>query len=287
MVAVVAAVLLAACGSSSKSSSPPSTTTTVPKTRPKITVVASEYKFVMPRNIPAGWVDVTLQNKGETGHQIAFVKLNSLTYAQFKAAASATDLSKIKDAQFVGGPNNVDPGQSVTATVHLTPGAYAVACFIPADSDGKPHAAHGMIGQVTAVQSAASDDEAPTADAGKVALSEFTFVPDAAFTGQGTVEIDNVGNQVHEMIIMKLADGKTLTDAKKFLLAPPGSPAPAGAPPLTSAGGIVGLGPHQKMFETLSLTPGKYVLACFFPDTSKPGGIPHALEGMLKEITIS
>ena len=143
-----------------------------------------------------------------------------------------------------------------------------------------------MVGQVTVAETADSDDDTPKADGGKVALSEFTFVPDASFTGQGTLEVDNVGNQVHEMIIEKLAPGKTLDDAKKFLLTPPGTPPPTGAPPITSAGGIVGLGPGQKMFQTLALAPGNYVLVCFFPDPPK-GGIPHALEGMLKEITVT
>ena len=85
---------------------------------------------------------------------------------------------------------------------------------------------------------------------------------------------------------MKEAPGKTLDEVKKFFLTPPGTPPPAGPPPFTSAGGIVGLGSHQTMYETMALTPGKYVLLCFFPDPNK-GDLPHALEGMLKEITIS
>jgi hypothetical protein len=36
----------------------------------------------------------------------------------------------------------------------------------------------------------------------------------------------------------------------------------------------------------MALRPGKYVLLCFFPDPTK-GDQPHALEGMVKEITIS
>ena len=39
-------------------------------------------------------------------------------------------------------------------------------------------------------------------------------------------------------------------------------------------------------YETFALTPGKYVMLCFFPDPAK-NGLPHALEGMIKEITIS
>ena len=85
---------------------------------------------------------------------------------------------------------------------------------------------------------------------------------------------------------MKEAAGKTLDDVKGFFLTPPGTPPPAGPPPFTSAGGIVGLGPNQTMYQTMALTPGKYVLLCFFPDPTK-GNLPHALEGMVKEITVS
>jgi hypothetical protein len=190
-----------------------------------------------------------------------------VTFAAFKTAASTTDVKALAGVQFVGGPNNVDPGSSVTATVHFEPGTYGVACFIPDDKDGKPHAAHGMVGQVNVVQTAASVDEAPAVDGGTISLSEFTFVPDASFSGTGTVEIKNVGTQLHEMIIVKEAPGKTLEDVKGFFLTPPGTPPPAGPPPFTSAGGIVGLGPNQTMYQTMALTPG--------------------LEGMVKEITVS
>lgn len=155
-------------------------------------------------------------------------------------------------AQFVGGPNNVEPGESVTAIVHFDEGAHGVACFIPDDKDGKPHAEHGMVGRVNVVKTADSVEDAPKVDGGSISLSEFTFLP----------------------------------DVKAFLLTPPGSPAAAGPPPFTTAGGIVGLGPNQTMYQTMSLSPGKYVFVCFFPDPTK-GDLPHAVEGMLKEFTIS
>jgi hypothetical protein len=49
-------------------------------------------------------------------------------------------------AVFVGGPNNVDPGGSVTATVHLEPG------------------------EVNVVQTAASVEDPPLVDAGTISL---------------------------------------------------------------------------------------------------------------------
>ena len=109
------------------------------------------------------------------------------------------------------------PGQSVTATVNLEPGTYGVVCLIPA-ADGKSHAEHGMIGQVTVAQSPDSQMTAPTANAGSIALSEFLFAPSADFTGKGVVAFTNPGVQVHEAILVKLNPGKTVDDVKKFLL---------------------------------------------------------------------
>jgi uncharacterized cupredoxin-like copper-binding protein len=292
MFTAIGLLALAGCGSSSKSSTPSdsgATTTTsaaAPKERPKVTIVAKDFSFALPNSMPTGWVDVTLKNEGKTGHQIAFTKLGTVPFATYKAAAVNTDMKKLADTTFVGGPNNAEPGQSVTATIHLEAGAYGVACYIPADSDGKTHAAHGMIGQIDVVQSPDSVEDAPKVDGGSISLSEFTFQPDASFTGSGTVEIKNVGTQVHEMILVKENAGKTVNDVKGFLLTPPGTPPPAGPPPFTAAGGIVGLGPNQTMYEAMSLTPGKYVMICFFPDPTK-GNEPHAVEGMVKEITIS
>lgn len=284
IVTVVASLSLAACGSSGKSgadSSGGDTSTTVAvKARPHVTIDSTEYGFTLPAQIPAGWVDVTLHDSGKQGHQMAFAKLGSMPFAAFKTAAAATDVKALAAVQFVGGPNNVDPGGSVTATVHLEPGEYGVACFIPDDKDGKSHAEHGMVGEVNVVQTPASVEDAPQVDAGTVSLSEFTFLPDASFTGVGTVEIKNVGTQIHEMIVVKENAGATVDSVKAWFLKP------TGPPPFVDAGGVVGLGPNQTMYETMALRPGKYVLLCFFPDPTK-GGLPHALEGMIKEITIS
>jgi uncharacterized cupredoxin-like copper-binding protein len=288
MVTAIALIALAGCGSSSKSnaSGDNTTTTSATKARPHVTIDAKDFAYTLPASMPSGWVDVTLHNSGKTGHQIAFAKLGTVSFAAFKAAAVTTDVKKLADVQFVGGPNNVDPGGSVTATIHLEPGTYGVACFIPADSDGKTHAEHGMIGQVTVTQSPDSVDTAPQVDGGTITLSEFTFQTDASFTGTGTVAIKNVGTQLHEAIIVKEAEGATFEKVKAFFLTPPGTPPPSGPPPFTSAGGIVGLGPNQTMYQTMALTPGKYVMLCFFPDPTK-GNQPHALEGMVKEFTIS
>jgi uncharacterized cupredoxin-like copper-binding protein len=280
VVAGAGALLLAACSSSSKSAD--TTTTTTAKARPHVTIEASEYAFVIPKSLPSGWVDVTLKNNGKDGHQIAFTKLGSMSYAAYKTAVSATNVKAFADTSvFVGGPNNVDPGQSVTATIHLEPGQYGVACFIPA-ADNKPHAAHGMVADVTVAQTADSTETEPTETGGTITTSEFTFVVSQGFTGNGVVKFTNAGTQVHEAILVKEKPGKTLNDVRSFFL----SQNPSGPPPFDSAGGVVGIGHGQSAYQQMDLTPGKYVLVCFFPDPNK-NDLPHALEGMIKEFTVS
>ena len=89
-----------------------------------------------------------------------------------------------------------------------------------------------------------------------------------------------------ELGLFKIAEGKTIDDLKAFLLTPPGTPPPAGPPPFTSAGGTVGLSSKAHSWLTLDLSPGTYAMVCFFPDPTK-NGLPHALEGMIKEVTVS
>jgi hypothetical protein len=245
----------------------------------------------MPAQIPSGYVDVTIKNNGKEGHQVGFVKLGSLTFAQFKKAADTTNIKAAKpDTVFLGGPNGADPGQSTSAIVKLDPGAYAVVCFIPANSDGKPHAEHGMIKAVTVAKTADSVEVAPTA-ASTITLREFSFAVPKGFDGKGTVDISNQGAQVHEMVIVKLKKGKTVDDAKKFFLVPPGAAPPPGPPPfdaIPGLGGVTGLSAQQHAWLNMNLTPGNYVLICFFPDTSTPAPqLPHALKGMVNEFTIT
>lgn len=287
-VAVIAAVIvLTACGSSGGSSAEDNgSTTTKPATGlPKVTIEAADFSFTAPATMPAGYVDVTMKNTGKESHQVQFVKLgDGVTFDQFKTAAAKTDIGALGSSVFVGGPNGADPGGSASATVKLDPGTYALACFIPS-TDGQPHTAHGMTATVEVRKTAESVETAP-ATKGTITLGDFVFEPPAGFGGQGTYAVENSGNQVHELAIFKFADGKTLDDVKAFILTPPGTPPPAGPPPFTEAGGMVGLSTHQEAWLTLALAPGKYAMFCFFPDPTKDD-LPHALEGMIKEFTVT
>lgn len=287
VMSIVAAFGLAGCGSSSKRSTGKDAQTT--SARPVVNVDAKEFAFTMPDHLPSGWVDVALHNSGKQEHQIAFIKLGSMTLDQFKARLPKSDLTNLPpDTVFVGGPNSAGPGQTVTASVHLDPGAYAVACFIPDFAgDQKAHALHGMLKQVTVAATPQSVEQAPTTDGGTIQLSEFTFVVPPGFKGQGTVKIETVGTQVHELIIYRILPGKTFDEVKNYILGAASGKSPSGAPPFDDVGGVVGLGPHQTNYQKMSLAPGKYALLCFMPDTSVKDGLPHALKGMAQELDIA
>jgi uncharacterized cupredoxin-like copper-binding protein len=47
----------------------------------------------------------------------------------------------------MGGVSGMAPGMHADFPVTLTPGDYALICFVPDKTDGRLHAEHGMIKQ--------------------------------------------------------------------------------------------------------------------------------------------
>src|SRR5690606_23400521 len=71
-----------------------------------------------------------------------------------------------------------------------------------------------------------------------VNLNDYTFTPDKPFTaGKHTVRIVNSGKEWHELVLIRLHEGKTLMDlgawAQTYTGPPPGSPI-GGASPLAT-----------------------------------------------------
>ena len=256
------------------------------KTPPTVTIRARDFEFVMPDKVPAGWTTFKVINDGGEDHQAQIAKLNpGVTADQIPTAgARGGDAAIVALLSPMGGPNAVRPlGGTASVTVNLTPGNYVVICFIPS-ADGVRHYAKGMIQPFTVTK--AKGKAAPAAKAkATVTLNDFSFAfPPAGLPAKGVVAVKNAGAQAHELALYQLAAGRTLDDAKAFLLTPPGAPPPAGTPPITAAGGLGGIGPGATGYLRLALKPGTYVAACYFPDATK-GGLPHIIEGMIGTVT--
>ena len=259
--------LLAAC--EKKAPPPPSAVT--------VTYSGTEYEFAGPDTVAAGLVTVRLVNAGKEPHQLALVRIDS-GKGMADIAAAMKGIAIPAWMTFVGGPNAVAPGDSANATQALTAGNYLLLCFIPAP-DGQMHLAKGMMRMVV-VQGTAPAAADPAADV-TLTLSDYDFTTGKPLTaGAHTIRVDNVGPQLHEVMIFRYLPGKTMKDFQAWA-----QRGMKGPPPAMPMGGIVGLTRGQHASFTVTLAAGKYVLGCFVPD--EKDGKPHLAHGMVKELTIS
>ncbi|MCE7985511.1 MAG: hypothetical protein DYG89_30420 [Caldilinea sp. CFX5] len=244
---------------------------------PEITIMTHEYAFDAPKEIPAGLVRVKLMDHGKEPHHVQFARLNDgVTLDQFMAALQKGEAEAFPLITFPGGVAPIDPGSSASAVINLPPGNYVLLCFVPA-ADGLPHLAKGMVAPVTVVESNTKPVE-PVADA-TVKLIDFSFIlPTDIKAGKQIWKVVNEGSQLHEINLMKLADGKTLDDVAAWMAQP------EGAPPFHNVGGYNALDAEKVGWMDLDLTPGQYVAICHVPDPAS--GKPHEALGMVLPFTV-
>ena len=167
------------------------TTTSAPadaKARPQVTIDAKDFGFTLPAQIPAGWVDVTAAQPGQdrSPDRVREAGLGLVRHVQDRGGGHRPEGLRA-DVGVRRRPEQRRPGRSRSPRpCTSTPGKYGVACFIPADKDGKSHAAHGhgRRGRWSRRPPTRSRSRRrPTA--ARSTLSEFTFLPDASFNGTG------------------------------------------------------------------------------------------------------
>src|SRR5207253_238090 len=125
----------------------------------------------------------------------------------------------------VGGPNAVDPGAHTEEMQTLEPGRYAVVCLIPGE-DGKPHMMKGMARIIEVAGPASAAAPARPADV-TITLGDYRFALSTPLTaGTHEIEVQNTGPQPHEVQLVRLAPGKSVTDFLTWL-EKPGGPPPA------------------------------------------------------------
>src|SRR5262249_14231933 len=141
--------------------------------------------------------------------------------------------------------------------------------------------AKGMLTPFTVTESTGEAAAAPATD-GEIITQEYKFTVPADFSGNGTFEVSNQGEQNHEMAVYQVAEGKTLADVQAYLSS---ETPPPGPPPVNPAGGISAAAPGSKVLTTLDLSAGDYVMVCFLPDMKS--GAPHVALGMVQPFTVS
>jgi len=277
-------------------------------------VTATDFAFGLPATIPGGWNRLTLRNAGEMDHHAMVMALNpGVTWEDYLAASdrSMADFDPSKGANLgellavaasYGGPGSVGPDEESTAVLYLPPGEYAVICAIPGP-EGKPHYALGMQSRLTVTDVPADAPADPPVASGTIGLGEFLFVdlPDAVPAGPQVWQVNNIGAQLHELVVYRLSEGVAYQDALDMIAAgPDAAAAPAGATPMagmdeatpmaggapfTALAGIAPMNPGASNWTQVDLAPGDYFAICFIPDVAS--GMPHFALGMAQPFTVS
>ncbi|WP_447976554.1 hypothetical protein [Candidatus Nitrospira bockiana] len=244
-----------------------------------VVFVAHDYGFTGPDRIPAGMTTMQVVNQGQDVHHIQVVKLLEGKTAADLATALKSDQGRFPSwVKMVGGPNAVGPGSQALATMNLVPGEYVLLCLIP-DKQGVPHLALGMQKGITVTGAKPSLVSEPAAASG-IALEDFRFKlsgPIAA--GAHTIRVTNQGTQPHEVVVVQLAPGVSVSEFVSAV-----EKGTSGPPPGKLIGGLVGLETGDHAFFKADFEPGRYGLICFFPDAGT--GQPHFARGMTTEFTV-
>lgn len=282
-----ALMTLVACAKSESGtvtdSAAPAAATASPSVEPTIvTVVARDYSYDAPDTITAGIVSLRLLNKGPEMHHIQLLRFkDGKTYADFAAGMKdmKPDAPLPPWAELVVGPNApTDTTNGQVVTQELVPGSYALLCVIPSP-DLVPHFAKGMVRPLTVIPATGPAATVPAADI-RVTMSDYAWDVQPVITaGKHMVRLENTAEQAHEMLIVKLAPGKTAMEfvnwAEKM----------QGPPPAMPMGGSTAMAKGGVAYLPIDLAPGEYALICFIPDAKD--GKPHVAHGMVKSFTVS
>lgn len=273
-----AAVMAAACG---RAQAEPAREAQAQAAPPHVvTVVAREFAFQAPDEVPAGLVTFQLQNRGQALHHMAIMRLDEgKTLQDLFAAMQSGGGAMPAWAHEVGGPNAPDPGSDSNATLWMEPGNYALLCFVDIP-DHVPHMMKGMAKALRVTPALVPAAEHSITGDVTMTLNDYSFTLSTPITrGQHTIRVMNPNAaQSHEVELVKLARGKTVQDLLAWINNP------QGPPPGNAIGGIAGLEHGGVASFSYDFGPGEYGFLCFLPG---PDGQPHFMHGMMQQFTVS
>lgn len=244
---------------------------------PRITVTARDFAYEAPDTVSAGHVEIVLKNLGPDLHHVQLMRLEG-NHTLGDLMTAVQHGAPPKWAVEAGGPNTPAPGAESRGIVKLRAGRYAIICVIPAP-DGVPHIMKGMARELI-VRPNAKPAPAPTADI-KMTLSDYAFTytkPISAGKHMIAVSTNISSPQAHEVFFVKLAAGKKVEDALKWI------EKADGPTPMTLVGGTTGMAPEETMYVPMEFTPGEYAMLCFIPDIKDKK--PHIMHGMVQTFTV-
>lgn len=269
LLALLGVVLLIAVGCAGNDSpsddagprDPSATPTTAETVAPTtVDVTSTDYAYALDTDtVSSGLVEVNQINEGQENHQVTLIRLEDGQTTE-EVASGLEDQGDhfVADDAYAGGPNNTIAGGTGSATVPLTEGTYALVCFIPAQ-DGESHYTKGMVAQLDVVAAPESVEAPvpPRADE-TVTMSDFAYDSPVDFSGHGTVEVVNDGDQAHEWTVGNREN--------------------------TAGTGLSAIAPGVTAYVPIDLDAGDYSFNCFLVDPAT--GQAHVSLGMTAQVSV-
>jgi len=254
------------------------------------------HTFQAPDTLDPGWTTFRFANNGDDIHYAHIVRLEAGRTARelLDAYAEAIRTSAPRPDWLTrfGGPGGAAPGDTSNVTQFLEPGSYVWICPVE-DSAGHPHFSKGEFTTfVVRTSSTGTAPVAPPTATMSIRLMDYSFAFDAPpAAGHHTIRVQNTGGQGHDLVMLKLAPGKTLEDVRLSLNPERARRADQRDQPVApleslvslGAGGIAAIRPGMEVFFTTTLTAGEYVLVCM---ATAPDGRSHIEHGMIQQIRI-
>lgn len=127
---------------------PATSPTMAPAPASDVNLTLVDYGFEVSPALTAGQHTLKVTNTAQQPHEFFLAKLDSgKTMADL--GAWAMTFAGPMPARALGGLATMAPGATAYVRVQLTPGTYALLCFVPDAKDGKPHLEHGMVREFT------------------------------------------------------------------------------------------------------------------------------------------
>jgi hypothetical protein len=108
-----------------------------------LTVKLVDFDFQLSAPLTAGKHTIRVENAGSQPHEIALIRLEPGKTPADIGAWAEKPVGPLPGT-LEGGVSGIMPGAHAWAEVDLPPGDYALMCFFPDATDGKPHFVHGM-----------------------------------------------------------------------------------------------------------------------------------------------
>lgn len=235
---------------------------------PEVVFEATESGLSVPEEVPSGVVAIKTvgEVEGLPGRLNDGVTLEQLN----EALAQPDPFAALGLLTLLGGASNTTDDRLIT---DLKPGQHV---FVSFGTDGPPAVHPFMAGD-------ASGATAPVPDV-TVDLVDFNFaIPNEIESGPKIWQINNKGNQWHEMGIVKLSEGVTVDDVVASLTSEEPSEGP---PPFEEVAFWAPNSPGETGYVTWDLPPGEYTVICFLPDIAGDMSA-HASHGMVANLTVT